>query len=73
MALEDAAVLADLLITGDAPLPRLLTAYGERRLPRVRMVVEGSVQLGRWLLDGERDADVPGLMARTMTVLSERP
>ena len=34
-----------------------------RRLDRARTVVEASVQLGQWLLDGER-GDMPGLMGR---------
>ncbi|MCO5967830.1 FAD-dependent oxidoreductase [Actinoallomurus soli] len=72
MALEDALVLAELLTGGDA-LSDALTEYHRRRLPRVRMVVEGSVQLCRWLMDGVRDADVPGLMGRTLTALEKRP
>ncbi|WP_353940185.1 FAD-dependent oxidoreductase [Streptomyces sp. HUAS MG91] len=76
MSLEDASVLAELLTTradGDGSLDDLLTEFRARRLPRVRTVVEASVQLGQWLLDGVRDADVPGLMERTMTALKERP
>ncbi|MFP8942344.1 FAD-dependent oxidoreductase [Streptomyces fenghuangensis] len=73
MSLEDALVLAELL-TGDADWDeRTLAAYRERRMPRVRMVVENSVRLGDWLMEGVRDADVPGLIGRTMTVLGERP
>jgi hypothetical protein len=37
------------------------------------MVVDASVQLAQWLLDGVRDADVPGLMFRTLTALKELP
>ncbi|WNM31663.1 FAD-dependent oxidoreductase [Streptomyces sp. Li-HN-5-11] len=73
MALEDALVLAELLNTRDTFDEALLTEYHARRVPRVRLVVDGSVQLCRWLLDGVADADVPGLMARTMTALGERP
>jgi 2-polyprenyl-6-methoxyphenol hydroxylase-like FAD-dependent oxidoreductase len=73
MSLEDAAVLAELLTTGADWDDDLLAAYRARRVPRVRAVVDASVQLGRWLLDGARDADVPGLMARTMTLLRDRP
>ncbi|WP_329341834.1 FAD-dependent oxidoreductase [Streptomyces sp. NBC_00663] len=77
MSLEDALVLAELLTRLDdwaaEPLDRLLTAYHARRLPRVRLVVDASVQLGQWLLDGVRDADVPGLMHRTMTALKDLP
>ncbi|MGI5169069.1 FAD-dependent oxidoreductase [Spirillospora sp. CA-253888] len=73
MSLEDAWVLAGLLASGRPLDDALLTEYRDRRMPRVRMVVDNSVRLGRWLMDGVRDADVPGLMARTMTVLKERP
>ncbi|MEV8547384.1 FAD-dependent oxidoreductase [Streptomyces sp. NPDC051572] len=77
MSLEDAQVLAELLAGPDdwdaQSLDRLLTDYHARRLPRVRMVVDASVQLGQWLLDGVRDADVPGLMGRTLSALKELP
>ncbi|MFF4584975.1 FAD-dependent oxidoreductase [Streptomyces sp. NPDC001388] len=73
MSLEDASVLAELLTTRETWDDRLLTDYRARRLPRVRMVVDASVQLGQWLLDGVRDADVPGLMSRTMNALKETP
>ncbi|MFI0240456.1 FAD-dependent oxidoreductase [Streptomyces sp. NPDC016845] len=73
MSLEDAAVLAELLTGAHTWDDALLTGYYERRIPRVRAVVEASVQLGRWQLDQVRDADVPGLMIRTMTQLQERP
>jgi 2-polyprenyl-6-methoxyphenol hydroxylase-like FAD-dependent oxidoreductase len=73
MSLEDASVLAELLTTRSDWDDRLFTDYHARRLPRVRMVVDASVQLGQWLLDGVRDADVPGLVGRTMNALKERP
>ncbi|MFH8575241.1 FAD-dependent oxidoreductase [Streptomyces zaomyceticus] len=73
LSLEDAWVLAQMLIAADTWDDELLQAYYERRIGRVRPVVEGSVQIGRWQLDGVRDADVPGLMARTMTMLRELP
>ncbi|MFD7660695.1 FAD-dependent monooxygenase, partial [Actinosynnema sp. NPDC059797] len=73
MSLEDALVLAELLAARDTWDDALLTAYRDRRYPRVRAVVDASVQLGQWLLDGVRDADVPGLMGRTMAVLAARP
>ncbi|MCU7729587.1 FAD-dependent monooxygenase [Actinoplanes sp. KI2] len=64
MALEDAAVLAELLLAADTVDDGLWNAFHERRSARVRAVVDASVQLGQWLLDGERDADVPGLIGR---------
>ncbi|MGW0190714.1 FAD-dependent oxidoreductase [Streptomyces sp. NPDC003362] len=73
LSLEDAWVLAQLLTGSDDWDDALLQAYYERRIGRVRPVVEASVQLGQWQLDGVRDADVPGLMARTMTMLRELP
>ncbi|MGX1134784.1 2-polyprenyl-6-methoxyphenol hydroxylase-like FAD-dependent oxidoreductase [Streptomyces glaucescens] len=73
LSLEDAWVLAELLTANDTWDDALFQAYHERRIARVRPVVEGSVQLGQWQLDGVRDADVPGLMARTMTMLRELP
>jgi 2-polyprenyl-6-methoxyphenol hydroxylase-like FAD-dependent oxidoreductase len=73
MSLEDASVLAGMLTSGADWDDRLLSDFQARRLPRVRTVVDASVQLGRWLLDGVRDADVPGLMGRTMTLLKTLP
>ncbi|MGW1750319.1 FAD-dependent oxidoreductase [Streptomyces sp. NPDC002092] len=73
MSLEDALVLAELLTSREDWDDRLFTDYRDRRLPRVRMVVDASVQLGQWTLDGVRDADIPGLMDRTMNALKELP
>ncbi|MFG3013955.1 FAD-dependent oxidoreductase [Streptomyces cinerochromogenes] len=73
LSLEDAWVLAQLLTSGEAWDDALFRAYYERRMARVRPVVEASVQIGQWQLDGVRDADVPGLMGRTMTMLRELP
>ncbi|MEV5885705.1 FAD-dependent oxidoreductase [Streptomyces sp. NPDC052020] len=73
LSLEDALVLARMLTGTDTWDDALFQAYYERRVRRVRPVVEASVQIGRWQLDGVRDADVPGLMGRTMTMLRELP
>ncbi|GKQ35715.1 FAD-dependent oxidoreductase [Streptomyces sp. A012304] len=73
MSLEDASVLAELLTGGRDWDDELFQTYHDRRIPRVRAVVEASVQLGQWQLDGVRDADVPGLIGRTMNLLKERP
>lgn len=72
-SLEDASVLAELLTGGRDWDDDLFQAYYERRIPRVRTVVEASLQIGQWQLDGVRDADVPGLIGRTMTILKELP
>ena len=73
MSLEDVSVLASLLTEHEVWDDALFSGYRERRMPRVRDVVEGSVQIGQWLLDGVTDADVPGLMGRTMSALKELP
>lgn len=71
MALEDAAVLAELLLDRDELDDELWAAFGERRQERVRAIVDWSLQLCRWQLDGER-GDVAGLTAR-VTKLVSRP
>ncbi|MGV9935505.1 FAD-dependent oxidoreductase [Streptomyces olivaceoviridis] len=73
LSLEDALVLARLLTASDTWDDALFQAYYERRVARVRPVVEASVRIGQWQLDGVRDADLPGLMGRTMTMLRELP
>ncbi|MFD6423520.1 FAD-dependent oxidoreductase [Streptomyces sp. NPDC060198] len=73
LSLEDAWVLAQILTGADDWDDALFQAYYERRIVRVRPVVEASVRIGQWQLDGVHDADVPGLMARTMTMLRELP
>ncbi|UOQ57433.1 FAD-dependent monooxygenase [Leucobacter allii] len=66
---EDALVLAELLLDR-ARLEDVWEEFHARRLPRATAVVEASVQLGRWLIDGDRDADVPGLMRRVAELVS---
>ncbi|WP_367039143.1 FAD-dependent oxidoreductase [Streptomyces sp. Je 1-332] len=73
LSLEDAWVLAQLLTGSDVWDHALFQAYFERRVARVRPVVEASVQIGQWQLDGVRDADVPGVMGRTMAMLRQLP
>jgi 2-polyprenyl-6-methoxyphenol hydroxylase-like FAD-dependent oxidoreductase len=70
-ALEDAAVLAELLLAADRLDEALWTAFTARRAARARAVVDASVRLGQWLLDRER-GDVPGLM-RDISVLVGQP
>lgn len=61
-ALEDTMVLTELLLTRDVVDADLWDAFHGRRVERARTVVEASVQMGQWQLDGVRDADVPGLL-----------
>lgn len=60
--LEDAYVLTELLLAAESVDDALWQEFHARRLPRVRAVVEASVQLGQWQLDGDRDADAGGLI-----------
>ncbi|WP_395400107.1 FAD-dependent monooxygenase [Arthrobacter sp. UC242_113] len=71
MAVEDAAVLAELLLGHDELTDTLWKEFSDRRLDRARAVVTASVQLGQWMLDGVRDADVPGLLNSLSTMLKE--
>ncbi|MFJ9127025.1 FAD-dependent oxidoreductase [Streptomyces sp. NPDC102340] len=73
LSMEDAWVLTQMLSAADTWDDALFQAYYERRIARVRPIVEASVQIGQWQLDGVRDADVPALMGRTMTMLRELP
>ncbi|TFV99850.1 FAD-dependent monooxygenase [Leifsonia flava] len=70
-AVEDASVLAELLLAADDVDQHLWDAFHARRLPRAREVVEASVQLGTWLIEERRDADIPGLMGRIGALVSE--
>ena len=69
-ALEDASVLCELLLGADRLSDELLTAYADRRTPRVRAVVDGSLQIGAWMLAHEQ-GDVPGLMTSISTMLAQ--
>ncbi|GAA1795877.1 FAD-dependent oxidoreductase [Nocardioides hankookensis] len=71
-ALEDATVLAELLLAHDDVIDELWVAFTDRRQARAGEVVAASVQLGQWLLDHEQ-GDVPGLMAHVAHLLAERP
>ena len=71
MALEDASVLAELLLTRDHVDQELFDAFVARRMPRAVAVVNGSMQLATWLLEGERNADIPGLMGPIYALLAE--
>jgi 2-polyprenyl-6-methoxyphenol hydroxylase-like FAD-dependent oxidoreductase len=68
-ALEDAAVLAELLLTNDVLDDNLWDAFTARRHDRAKTVVEASNQIGQWLLDHEQ-GDVPGLVRRIGDLVS---
>ncbi|MEW2357108.1 FAD-dependent monooxygenase [Spirillospora sp. NPDC029432] len=71
--LEDAWVLAELLLNAGAVDQGLFDAFMDRRYERARAVVEASVRLAEWQLDPSPDADVPGLMGRIAAMVTERP
>jgi 2-polyprenyl-6-methoxyphenol hydroxylase-like FAD-dependent oxidoreductase len=55
MAIEDAIVLAE-LAAAELPVSELMARFMARRYERCKLVVESSVQIGRW----EIDPDAPG-------------
>jgi 2-polyprenyl-6-methoxyphenol hydroxylase-like FAD-dependent oxidoreductase len=69
-ALEDAAVLTELLLSRDSPDDALWAAFTARRFDRAKTVVEASCQLGQWQLDHEQ-GDVPGLIATIVALVSQ--
>jgi len=71
MALEDASVLAEMLLGADRVDQDLFDAFVARRLPRAAAVVQGSMQLAAWQLERKRDADVPGLMGPIYGLLAQ--
>lgn len=68
-ALEDAAVLAELLVDRHSLDQSLWDAFHERRIGRAGAVVAASNQLAQWQLDHVQ-ADVQGLIHTTADLLS---
>jgi len=68
-ALEDALVLAELLVERDALDEALWDAFHARRTKRAKAVVDASNQLARWQLEHVQ-GDVPGLIHATAAMLS---
>ena len=71
MALEDAVVLAELLIERDRLDQDLWDAFMARRYERAKTVVEASNQLAQWQLDHVQ-GDIPSLM-RNVAILTSQP
>ncbi|WP_125776306.1 FAD-dependent monooxygenase [Antribacter gilvus] len=72
-AVEDALVLAEVLLAHDAVGDALWDAFHARRVPRATTVVEASTQICRWLMAGDRDADIPGTMRRVAALVVQEP
>ncbi len=70
LALEDAAVLADVLLAADHLDQAAFDTFTARRYARVKTVVEESVQLGQWMLDGV-EGNVAALMGKVMGLVSQ--
>ena len=68
MAFEDALVLAELLRESTRVDQELWDRFHDRRMPRVEIVVEGSVTLARWQLE-RVEGDLPALMGRVGAVI----
>jgi hypothetical protein len=71
-ALEDALVLTELLRDRDDLGDDLWQSFMDRRFARAAEVVEASLVIGRWMLDGLR-GDVPGLMHQVASLVQQRP
>ena len=70
MCAEDAVVLAE-MVTGDTPVEQALKAFMARRLPRVRVVLENSLQLANWEIHpGTPGADPGRIMSDTLSFLT---
>jgi 2-polyprenyl-6-methoxyphenol hydroxylase-like FAD-dependent oxidoreductase len=69
MCAEDAVVLAELLTSGDG-IDEVLQKYMERRFPRVKMVLDNSLQLADWEMHPETPGADPGrIMGQTLHAL----
>jgi 2-polyprenyl-6-methoxyphenol hydroxylase-like FAD-dependent oxidoreductase len=71
MALEDAVVLAELLIDREALDQDLWDAFHARRYDRAKTIVDASNQVAQWQLEHVR-GDVPGLI-RSIAMLTSQP
>src|SRR5262249_27317385 len=71
IAIEDAVVLADLLIS-DESVDAVLQTFMQRRFERCRMVVENSMQLGDWeKTSNVSQAHHAALIDRSLTALAQ--
>jgi 2-polyprenyl-6-methoxyphenol hydroxylase-like FAD-dependent oxidoreductase len=71
MALEDAVVLAELLMDREALDQDLWDAFHARRYDRAKTIVDASNQVAQWQLEHVR-GDVPGLI-RSIAMLTSQP
>ena len=70
MCAEDAVVLAEMLTTGDG-VDEALEKFMQRRFPRVKMVLDNSLQLAEWEIHPETPGADPGrVMGQTLHALT---
>lgn len=75
MAFEDAVVLTESLVHVDG-MQNALHSFTQRRYARCRMIIENSLQIGRWQLQAwdnrpDPNEDIVGLSTRTLELLRE--
>lgn len=71
MCAEDAVVLAEMVVEDDS-MDSILSRFMARRLPRVQMVVDNSLQLAEWEISPDTPgADPGGVMQRTLHALTQ--
>jgi 2-polyprenyl-6-methoxyphenol hydroxylase-like FAD-dependent oxidoreductase len=72
IAIEDAAVLTEMIAERPTDVEELLARFMQRRFERCRMVVENGVQLGRWEREPvDRTADAVELMRTSFETLAQ--
>jgi len=70
MCAEDAVVLAEMLTSGDG-IDEALAKFMERRFPRVKMVLDNSLQLAEWEVHPDTPGADPGrIMGQTLHALT---
>jgi hypothetical protein len=70
MCAEDAVVLAEMLTSGDC-VDEVLQKFMQRRFPRVKMVLDNSLQLAEWEIHPETPGADPGrIMGQTLHALT---
>ena len=71
MCAEDAVILAEMVTSGEA-LDDVLPRFMERRFPRVKMVLDNSLQLAEWEIHPDTPGADPGrIMGQTLQALVE--
>jgi 2-polyprenyl-6-methoxyphenol hydroxylase-like FAD-dependent oxidoreductase len=71
MCAEDAVILAEMVTSGEA-LDDVLPKFMERRFPRVKMVLDNSLQLAEWEIHPDTPGADPGrIMGQTLQALVE--